>query len=359
MQIKKPRFDRDFASKLIIPFIIFLITAIVTSLLIMSVSVNPLSAYYYMITGALGNIRGIINTVNKAVPIAFAGFAVAISSKAGLFNIGIEGQLVFGAMGCTLAGIYLTGLPQILHIPLSILSGMIFGMLYAALPTLLFIKRKVNLLVVFIMMNNIVRLINTFLVVGPFAGDNKMISATNPVLASAWLPYIIMRPNRLTVGIIIVLFVAVILWCFMDKTTTGYELQAIGFNREAAEYGGIRVNRYLCAALLASGAMAGLAGSVEILGNYHRFYDGFSPGYGFDGIPIAAMAGGNPFGIMIGAFLYGALRVGSLTMQSKTGLSSEIISVIQGLLITLIACQYIFNFSANKLIKKLAGRIRK
>jgi simple sugar transport system permease protein len=330
--------------------IILIITLLVTSILILSVGGNPLKAYSYLIAGAFGSPSAIINTLNKAVPIAFAGFAVAFSSKAGMFNIGIEGQLIMGGLGSVLPAIFLKGLAPAIHIPICLLCGMLFSMAYALTPAVLFIKRGANLLVMHILINSIGWLLITYFVISVFPGDNRNIPSTNPIEASAELPYLITSPNKLTVGILILAAIAFIYWFYVNKTTSGYELRVCGSNREAAKFAGINVARYQLLALLGSGALAGLAGGIEVLGTYHRLYDGFSPGYGFDGIPIAMLSGGHPAGILIGSFLFGALRVGSLQMQLKAGVSVEIISAIQGMLITLIAAQYIISFASGKLL---------
>ena len=345
--MKKSRFKFELNS-LFSPLVIVAVTLLFTSGIILSVGQNPLQAYYYMMVGAFGSPSAIINTINKAVPICFAAFAVSVSTRAGIFNIGVEGQLAFGAFGATLAGMYLTGLPTVVHIPLCLLSGMLFGMLYAALPTGLYISRGTNLFVICILMNNIVNLLITYFVVGPFAGSNAMISATDTVQNSAKLPYLIQKPSKLNIGVLIVLVVAGLLWFYVSKTTGGYELRAVGNNRQAASYAGIPVKRYLAGALLVSGMLGGLAGSVEVLGNYHRLYDGFSPGYGFDGIPIAMLAGNHPILMILGSLVFGAIRVGSLNMQNKAGVSSELVSVIQGVLITLIACQAFFKMIGKR-----------
>lgn len=342
------KLNKNTMAGILSPLVIVAITLLFTSVLMLGVGANPLEAYYQLLKGAFGSASGIINTINKAVPICFAGFAVAVAKKAGIFNIGVEGQLVFGAFGSALAGIYLEGLPAFIHIPLALLAGMLFGALYALIPAALYVGRGVNLLVIFIMMNNIVKLLITYFVMGPFAGENKMITATNAVQDSAKLPYLITKPNRLSIGLFIVLGIAVFLWVYMNKTTSGYEMRSCGDNREAARYAGINVKGYLFSALLLGGALAGLAGGVEVLGNYHRLYDGFSPGYGFDGIPIALLANGNPIGVIVGSVLFGALRAGSINMQTKAGVPGEIIAVIQGTLVTLIACEYIIRFMLTR-----------
>ena len=335
-------------ANLLTPLVIICMAFLFASVLILSAGFNPVAAFYHLFAGAFGTKASLINTINKAVPIAFAGFAVALSKKAGIFNIGIEGQLIFGAFGSVLPGIFLKGLPAVIHIPVCLLSGMLFGAAYALLPTLLFVKRGTNLMVMGIMMNNIASLVITYLIVGPFAGKNATVSSTEMVEESAFLPYIITKPNKLSIGILIVFTVAFLMWLFINKTSIGYELKMCGANRQAALYSGIKVTFYMTAALLLSGALGGLAGGVEILGNYHRMYDSFSPGYGFDGIPIALLPGGNPIGVIAGALLFGALRVGAMKMQTQVGVSTEIITVIQGTLVVLIACESLIRFQLSR-----------
>ena len=335
-------------ANLLTPLVIICRAFLFASVLILSAGFNPVAAFYHLFAGAFGTKASLINTINKAVPIAFAGFAVALSKKAGIFNIGIEGQLIFGAFGSVLPGIFLKGLPAVIHIPVCLLSGMLFGAAYALLPTLLFVKRGTNLMVMGIMMNNIASLVITYLIVGPFAGKNATVSSTEMVEESAFLPYIITKPNKLSIGILIVFTVAFLMWLFINKTSIGYELKMCGANRQAALYSGIKVTFYMTAALLLSGALGGLAGGVEILGNYHRMYDSFSPGYGFDGIPIALLTGGNPIGVIAGALLFGALRVGAMKMQTQVGVSTEIITVIQGTLVVLIACESLIRFQLSR-----------
>lgn len=339
---------KEMMANILTPLVIICMAFLFASVLILSAGFNPVAAFYHLFAGAFGTKASLINTINKAVPIAFAGFAVALSKKAGIFNIGIEGQLIFGAFGSVLPGIFLKGLPAVIHIPVCLLSGMLFGAAYALLPTLLFVKRGTNLMVMGIMMNNIASLVITYLIVGPFAGKNATVSSTEMVEESAFLPYIITKPNKLSIGILIVFAVAFLMWLFINKTSIGYELKMCGANRQAARYSGIKVTFYMTAALLLSGALGGLAGGVEILGNYHRMYDSFSPGYGFDGIPIALLTGGNPIGVIAGALLFGALRVGAMKMQTQVGVSTEIITVIQGTLVVLIACESLIRFQLSR-----------
>lgn len=338
------------------PFMIILIAMVFVSLLLFMVNANPFAAYGSLIKGAFGSPRGIINTINKSVPICLSALAVAFARKAGIFNIGVEGQLIFGAMGSAIAGIYLQGLPAFIHVPVSLISGMLAGMLYAFLPAQMFVKRNVNLLVIFIMMNSLASNFSTFVIKSLIYDPVSMTTASLPILESAKLPNLISSPSRINIGIIILLVIASLIYIYFYKTVYGYELTACGLNRGTAKYSGINTKRYLLIALVAGGALGGLAGGIEVQGTYYRLYDGFSPGYGFDGIPIALLSNGNPISMFIGSILFAALRVGSNTMQIEHGIPSEIVSVIQGTLVTLIACEYIVRFISKKIITKKKER---
>ena len=316
---------------------------------------NPILVLQALAVGAFGSPAKIINVLNKTVPICFAGLSVGLARQGGIFNIGVEGQLVFGALGSTIVGIYFTGLPAWLHIPLSFLGGMLFGAVFALLPTAMFLKWRVNLLVVFILLNNIASKLITYFVIVVIGDPTAMTTSSLPIQESAYLPNFLTSPGRLNIGIFVMLALCAILYFFYYKTTAGFQMKAVGLNRTAAAYSGLSVNRYLFLVLVLGGAIAGLAGSVEVMGTYHRLYDGFSPGYGFDGIPIALLANGNPIGIIIGSILFAALRVGSLSVQLEMGVSSEIVSVIQGILIVLIACEYILKYAATKLASRKKG----
>lgn len=329
---------------LLLPLILISAAFLLSGVLILFLKGNPLQAYVALFKGAFGSPSALINTVNKAVPICFAAFAVAVSQFGGTFNIGVEGQLLFGALGATVTGVYLRGLPMVVHVPICLLAGMAFGMVWSLVPAALFIKRGVNLLVVFLMTNTIASFLLQYLVLEVIGDPNALRPASYAIQKSAELPYLLVRPNRLTIGILLLLLTAALLAFFMKKTTLGYEMHAVGANRSAAEYAGIKSGRYMFWSLLIGGALAGLCGSIEIMGNHHRLYTDFSPGYGFDGIPIALLAKGDPWAMLLGGLLFGALRTGSINMQAQTGVPDEIVSVIQGSLIVFIAGEYFVRY---------------
>lgn len=342
--------------QLLIPLALLLLSLFLAALLVLATGYNPLAAFASLFVGAFGSFDAIINTINKAVPICIAAFAVGIASKVGVFNIGVEGQLLIGAFGATVAGIYIKGLPAIIHIPICILVGMLFGAAWAFLPALLHVKRGTNLLIANILMNSVAELMLTFLIMGPFAGPVVVVPATASIQPSAELPLLINSSSKLSIAVIIMLVTAVLLHTYLYKTTSGFELRAVGQNRDAADYVGVNSGRYIFTALIVGGMLAGLAGSLEILGTYHLLYDSFSPGYGFDGIPIALLAGGNPYICIVGGILFGALRAGAQNMQIATGVCKEIVTVIQGLLVTLIGAEPLVRYFLKKLTPRKAGK---
>ena len=340
--------DKKQLTDRILPPVLLVVSSFgVAALLMLVIGFNPFSAYKALLEGAFGSGFAVITTINKSIPICIAAFAVGLAAKAGVFNIGVEGQLVMGAFGSAVAGIYITGLPAPLHILVSMLAGAAAGGMWALLPSLLYVKKGTNLIVSAILCNNMAALLLTYLVVGPFKGE-QAIPSTAMIQATAELPALIERPARLTIAAPLVLVLGIIYYFYMQRTVSGYELRAVGQNPVAARFVGIRNERYLLFSLVGGGMLAGIAVSIEVLGNYHQLFDGFSPGYGFDGIPIALIANGNPFIMMLGSLLFGGLRAGSQNMQMMAGVKKEIVTVIQGLLIVFIAMQYLFRSGVHK-----------
>lgn len=352
MKSKRIRLTRKQLNSIAAPFLLVFLALLIAAFMILAVGKNPLTAYKALFQGAFGSVSGLINTLNKAIPICMCAYAVSMSQKGGTFNIGVEGQLLMGAMACTLVGIYGAGLPPWLHVAASLLAGMAAGMLWCLIPAILYIKRGVSLLVIFLLMNSIADQLLKYVVLDKFASTNALVPATEAISENAWLPYLVTRPNKLSAAIIIVLICAVVLYWFYRKTVAGYEMKATGLNARAALISGIRTKHYMFCSLMGGAMLSGLGGALEIMGNHHRLYTDFSPGYGYDGIPIALLSGGNPVAAVIGSLLFGALRAGSINMRAMSGVSDDIVSVIQGLLILLVACQYIINYGLNRMGRK-------
>ncbi len=309
---------------------------------------SPVEAYAAMARGAFGDVFGIGQTLMQATPIIFTSIAFLVSYKAGLFNIGAEGQFLMGAIASAVVGIYLEGLPWIIHAPLTLIAGMLAGGLWGLIPALLKTRFEAHEVITTMMLSYVAQFLTSYLVNYPFKAPG-WVSQTVRLPASAELARIL-PPTQLSAGIYIAVALVAVIWFLLKRTILGYELRAIGFNPTAAENAGIRINRGVIISLVISGAIAGLGGAVEIMGVHKRFIDGFSPGYGWDGLAVALVGGLNPVGSMLASILFGALRSGGMIMARSTGVPLDINILIQGLVILFVA--------APALIRSLLRRRR-
>jgi simple sugar transport system permease protein len=274
-----------------------------------------------------------------ATPYIFAGLAVAVGFRCGLFNIGVEGQLWIGAICSVWVGFTFTGLPALVHIPLALLAGALGGAFWAFIPAVLKAKAGAHEVINTIMMNYIAFRLSEWLLSDK--GPLKRPESANPISpfieASAELPRFFPDPIRFHLGFFIALGVAALVWWFLFKTTLGFELRTVGANPNAAKYAGMNITRNLIIAMCLSGGLAGLAGANEVLGLNHNLALAFSSGYGFDSISLALLGKSHPGGVVLAALLFGTLRSGATRMQNIARIPVDIISVIQALIIVFIA----------------------
>lgn len=315
---------------------IALFLAILISGIIMAVcGYNPLEAFGAMFAGAFQSQSGIAQTLTQATPLIFTGLAFTLAKKATMINLGVEGQLLFGAMTAAILGNMDMGLPIAIHLPLTLLGGMTVGGLFAALVGQLKVKFGSNEVIATIMLNEIGKLFCSYLVNGPFKADGA-VSQTEKVLPTAMLPRIVEK-YQLTVAILLAVLVCIAVKLFMERTVDGFEIRCVGMGSTAAETGGIHVGKRMVAAMFISGAIAGLAGACHVTGVDRRYIEGFSPGYGFDGIAVAALAGENPVGVIFAGIVFGALRSGAMVLNRTTNIPIDFINVIQALVVILVA----------------------
>ena len=308
---------------------------VVGALVLYTTGYSPVDAYMAMATGAFGDIFGVGQTLMQATPIIFTSIAFLVSYKAGLFNIGAEGQFLMGAIAAAVAGIYLEGLPWVIHVPLVILAGMATGGIWGLIPALLKSRFEAHEVITTMMLSYVAQFLTSYLVNYPFKAPG-WVSQTVRLPASAELERIL-PPTQLSSGIYIAVALVVIVWFLLQRTILGFELRAIGLNPTAAENAGIKINRGVIISLVISGAIAGLGGAVEIMGVHKRFIDGFSPGYGWDGLAVALVGGLDPLGSMLASILFGALRSGGMIMARSTGVPLDINILLQGLVILFVA----------------------
>lgn len=271
-----------------------------------------------------------------ATPYIFAGLAVALGFRCGLFNIGAEGQFYMGAIASAYVGYSIVGLPWFIHLPLAILAGSAAGALWGAIPGYLKAKTGAHEVVNTIMMNWIAFRLSDWLLNGPMKSSGFR-PVTPNIEATAELPRFFPPPLRFNWGFILALAVAWLVYWLLFKTTLGFEIRAVGANPDAAKYSGMSVMRNFVLVMTLSGALAGLAGAAQVLGTDHWVGQGFSAGYGFDSIALALLGKSHPLGVVLAALLFGILRSGATSMQSLAGIPIHIISIIQGLVIIFVA----------------------
>ncbi|MDR3691061.1 MAG: ABC transporter permease [Fimbriimonas sp.] len=295
---------------------------------------SPIESLTTLIHGSLGSPTAIAGTLRESTPLLICGLAVFIALRAGLFNIGVEGQLLVGACSCAVVAVRF---PGPLGMVLGVLVGMVAGMVWALPAALIKAYRNGHEVITTIMLNNVALFLTSALVSGPIKDKTQSDTATSFVAQTTRLPFVYKTQTveincALVLGI--VLAVAMAIW--LKKTVAGYELQAVGANRVAARFAGISPQKVTVLAMSISGALGGLAGAVQILAYEGRFYDGFSPGYGFDALGVALLAGGSAYAVLPSSLLFGILSKGGTALQID-GVPKGITTVVLGLLIFIAA----------------------
>ncbi|HSG45233.1 MAG TPA: ABC transporter permease [Anaerolineales bacterium] len=334
----------------LIPFLAIFTAVIIGGIIIVLVGGNPFLAYVGLLQGSFGSAKALSETAVWATPFIFAGLAVALAFKGGLFNIGAEGQLALGATTSALIGYALPDwlgldIPAIIHLPLAILFGITAGAFWAAIVGFLKAYTGGHEVINTIMMNYIALNTISYLLNGPMKDrdPNNVIARTPLIADSARMPSII-EGFRIHWGFVLALLVAFLVWWILNKTTLGFEIRTVGTNPDAAQYAGINVKRIIIITMALSGLLAGLAGSLEVTGLNFRHELGFSIGYGFDAIAIALLGKSHPFGVVLASILFAAMRNGATRMQFLTQLPVDLISVLQALILLFVAADAIIRY---------------
>jgi simple sugar transport system permease protein len=314
------------------------------------------TAYSALFTGAFGSPAKMIAAIQSgdmaevrkafypffeslvaATPYIFGGLAVALGFRAGLFNIGAEGQIFMGAIFSAFVGYSTTGLPTIIHLPLAILAGALGGGIWGFIPGWLKAKTGGHEVINTIMLNYIAFRLSDWLLTGPMKRPGTPNPVSPTIMDSAKLTRFFDAPIRFHLGFFIALFFAWLVYWFLFKTKWGFDLRAVGSNPNAARYAGMVVSFMIMLAMTLSGALAGLAGSNEVLGLNYNLAMAFSSGYGFDSIALALLGKSHPLGVVLASLLFGALRNGATAMQLKADIPIDIISVLQAFILVFIA----------------------
>ena len=321
---------------ILVSVIAVLLAFVVVGILLASTGRNPIQAFGYFIRGSFGNLFNTANTISRVIPLSIAGIAFLIGAKCAVFNVGIEGQLLLGAMASAIVG-YIVKLPAVIHLPLMMLAGCLAGGLYALIPAWMKTYRRVNEILSTIMLNYPAFFFTHFMVVKVLPVEG-VVPATPFIEQSARLVNLF-EGTRLHAGVFVTILVVLFAYFLLQKTALGYEMRAVGLNKEAARFHGIPVEKRMMFAFFLSGALAGLAGAVEVAGVHYRFLDQFSPGYGYDSITVALVGLLNPFGVLISATLFGALKTGILDMAVYTAIPRQLVTLINGIVVLFIAAK--------------------
>ena len=337
----------------LVPVVSVILGLLVGAVVMIVSGYDPIKGYIALWNGIFGDAYTIGETIRQITPYILAGLAVAFAFRTGLFNIGVEGQLIVGWFAAAYVGITFDELPKMIHLPLAILAAALAGALWGFIPGLLKAKFKVHEVIVTIMMNYIaLHTSNALIRAVSDGGDNT--GSINPTasLRSEFFENLT-DFSRLHYGIFIALAMVLVMWLILEKTTRGFELKAVGLNQHASEYAGMNVNKNIILAMVISGAFAGLAGAMEALGTfgYASAKGGFT-GIGFDGIAVALLGANTPLGVIFGATLFGSLKYGATNMPNEANIPEEIVSIIIAIIIFFVASGYVIRLLLERFSKK-------
>jgi len=338
---------RSYVGRLVVPALSILLALLVASVLIIASGLVgaetrfnlllPLVAYRSLLTGAFGSFRGIANMIVAATPLMLTGLAVGVGLKAGLFNIGGTGQVLMGGFSAAIVGILVADSPPLVAIPVALLGGLLAGAVAGFIPGFLKAYTGAHEVVTTIMLNAVIQLVVSGLVNDVFRAPGFSFARTaavgNTTLTGA-------GNTTLHLGVIFALICIPLSYWLLSRTTVGFEIRSVGANPTAALYAGMKPRRMMILTMSLCGAFAGLAGAIEILrlGYYPAV---FGTSIGFDGITVALLGQANPIGIMLSAFLLGAMRAGAPLMQIQARVPVEIIDVIQGVILIFLAAEIV------------------
>ncbi len=340
-----------------VPILSVLTAVLIGAVIIALAGYDPVMAYVGLLDGAFGNTAGLTRTLVKMTPLVFSGLSVAFAFKGGLFNIGAQGQLVMGSVLSAWVGFAVAVdlgdpvLSTIVHVSLALLAGALGGLLWGAIPGILKAYTGAHEVITTIMFNYIATNFISWLLYagspaegippGPFNDGNGVIARTPTIMPTAQLPVIYDPPGPqfLHLGLFLALITAILVGVLVSKLKFGFELRMVGLNPTAARYSGISVKRITIMTMVIAGALAGLAGAMQTLGVNYRYEPNQSLGLGFTAITVALLGGGDPLGVVLSAFLFGVMDAGSTRMQFNSGVPSEIIVVIQALILMFVAAE--------------------
>jgi general nucleoside transport system permease protein len=344
-----------------LPVIAVLAAFAVGGLVVLAIGDDPIVTYRLLIGTAFSWPDGLGYTLFYATPLIFTGLAVAVGFRAGMLNIGAEGQLYIAAFATAWVGIELAGLPGFILLPLCCLAAIGAGAIWGGIPGLLKARFGSHEVINTIMMNFIAVALVSYFTQYHYKIPGDAIMQTAPIGPSAHLArlggFVPGLPARipLNLAFVLALVACALVYVFLWKTKWGYELRATGQSPSAAEYGGVSIRKQMILAMAISGGLAGMVGINEVLGYRYRYYDGFSDNYGFTGIAVALLGRNHPAGVLVAAFLFAILQRGGVPVDAFTEhVSKDIVVILQALVILFVAAEAMFRGPLNRLLRRTA-----
>ena len=330
---------RERTLTILVPIISVLLALVVGGIVIACLGKNPIQGYALLFSGSLGTTQKFASSLVSACPLIFTALAAAFAYRCGVFNLGGEGQFIMGAVSA-IVFLLVTGIEGIAGTVLAILVGTVVGALWAALPGIMKITRGLNEMITSIMLNYVATLFMGFIYTNAFRdGGNPQTPSVADSVMLAKIPGF-----RIHTGVILAIVLSLVVAYVISKTSFGFKIRAVGLNPLASKVNGFNVKFLVVAALIISGAIAGMGGAVELLGKQYRLMSGFGSGFGFDGVAIALIAQLNPLASLLVAIFFGALTTGASSMQVGIMVPTAIVEIIRALII-------IFSVAGVALIK--------
>lgn len=325
------------AYKISVIVIAILIALMVGALIIVAVGGDVFSTYWIIISMPFKNFRALGEVLIRMIPLLIIALGISVSSRCGIINIGAEGQMYMGIIAATAIATNCQGLPRIVMIPLCILAGAVAGGLYGFIPGFLKAKLEVSELLSTVMLNYVATQFFNFCIRVPLLDPNeKSGTPMSPRIDSSARLNKLFSGSALHQGIFLAIILVIVIYILMFKTTWGYKMRAAGASRRAATYGGINVSKYLIISMVISGACAGMAGAVELMGVQLRAVAGMTGGYGFSGVVVALFGGLHPLWIIPASFFFGILLYSQVNLQILTSVPPNLVKALQGLIILII-----------------------
>ncbi|MCF7952789.1 MAG: ABC transporter permease [Spirochaetales bacterium] len=351
--VLEKREAHSYKMTVLVPIISVGVSLLIGAFVLLFSHVNPLATYVYMFIGAFGSWSAFTETLVKAIPLMLTGLGVSVAFRLRFWNIGAEGQYVWGAIGTAWVMLYWNFIPNPMLLPVGLLIGMAAGAGWAGIPAVLKAVWKVDETLTTLMLNYVAILFAEFLYYGPWRDpEGYGFPGTKPFPEEAWLPRFSGRAHW---GLLLAVVAAVILWFVLSRTKWGFEIQMIGKSPKAARCQGVNIKRNIILVIMLSGALSGLAGFAEVAAVSHRLQKGIATGYGYTAIIIAWMSQLNPIAALFVALLMAGLLVGGDQIQMMMGLPAAMGVVLQGLLLFPLLAGSIFTDYHLRIIRNKGG----